>query len=48
VDPRAGLDTVAKRKFFSPVGNRIPVFHPIAYSLYWLSCPGSRYKIVYM
>jgi hypothetical protein len=42
VDPRTGLDVVARRKIPAPARNRTSVVQPIAWSLYWLSYCGSK------
>jgi hypothetical protein len=43
VNPRAGLDAVAKRKKFHPLpGIEHRVIQPVAQSLYWLSYCGSQ------
>jgi hypothetical protein len=39
VGPRAGLDTVEKRKSLTPVGNRTPVVQPVAYSSRYTDWP---------
>jgi hypothetical protein len=41
VDPTAGLDAMAKRRYpiTVPAGNWTPVAQPVAWSLYWLSYP---------
>jgi len=39
VGPRAGLDTVDKKKNPVAGGNRTRVFQLVAYSLYWVRCP---------
>jgi hypothetical protein len=35
--PRICLDAVAKKKIPAHVGNRIPIFQAVVWSLYWLS-----------
>jgi len=34
LDPRAGLDAVAKKKIPTPSGNRTPVVQPVTQSLF--------------
>jgi len=43
MNSRVGLEAVLKRDntFFALPGNRTPIVQPVAYSLYWLSYPGS-------
>jgi ABC-type taurine transport system ATPase subunit len=42
VNPRAGMDAVAKRRISAPVGNRTLVVQTVTYSLYWLSYPSHQ------
>jgi hypothetical protein len=41
MDNRAGLEAVTKRKISVPTDKWTPVIQTVAWSLYWLSYPGS-------